>query len=82
MLKQLKKLKANITIGQLVVTSQKHRQLLIYELNKSDFSPQATLEEMIASIMFSKGIITFSSKDLSPGGSVHNNALYLTVIYL
>jgi len=43
---------------------------------------KATPEEMIAYIMSGKGTITFTSKDLPPGGSVHNNSLYLSVICL
>jgi len=45
-------------------------------------SLEATLEEMIASIISNKGTITFSNEDLPLGGSVHNNALYLTIMCL
>jgi len=51
-------------------------------MNKIDVFLEATLVEMVASIMISKGIITFGSKDLPLGGVAHNNALYLTVICL
>ena len=52
-------------------------QLLIDELNKIDLSPDATPKEMIASITTRRGIVTFNSEDLSPGGMSHNSALYL-----
>ena len=82
MLKQLKKLKAEVTIWQLILASQKPIQLLIDELNKFDSSFENVLEEMIVSITFGEGTITFSNEDLPPRGSMHNNTLYLTVICL
>ena len=39
LLKQLKKLKVEATIEQLIMTSQKYRQLLIDELNEIELSP-------------------------------------------
>jgi len=78
----LKKLKANVTMGQLIVVSQKPRQLLIRELNKIDLSPDTTPEEMIASITTNKDTITFNSEHLTIGGTAHNNALYLTIACL
>jgi len=76
----LKKLKVEVTIWQLIIASQKHKQLLIDRLNKIDLSPEATPEEMIASIISGEGIIPFSNKDLPLEGSMHNNTLYLIVI--
>jgi len=37
---------------------------------------------MIAIITTGKGITTFSSEDLLPGGAAHNNTLYLIVTCL
>jgi len=64
------------------MASQKHRQLLIKELNKIDLSLDTTLEEMIALITTSKGTITFNREDHSLGDVTYNNALYLTMTHL
>ena len=72
----MKKLKAEVTIWQLIVAFQKDKQLLIDELNKIDLSPEATPEEMVALVMSGKETLTFSIKDFPPTGLAHNNALY------
>jgi len=51
-------------------------------MSKIYLSPEATLEEMVALMIMGKGTITFGNKDLSRGGLVHNNTLYVTVTCL
>ena len=72
----------NVSIWQLIVASKKHRQLLVDTLNKTKVSAEATSEEEITSITVTEGTITFSSDDHHCRGMSHNNALYLTLIYL
>lgn len=81
-LKELKKLNVDVTIWQLTMPSQKHRQLLLEELNKRDLSPGTILEEMIALITSSRGTVTINSKDAPQGAMTCNNALYLAMTYL
>ena len=56
MLKYLKKLKVDVAIWQLIVALQKHKQLLIEELNKIEPSLDTTPEQMIASIITRKAL--------------------------
>jgi len=57
------------------VASQKHRQLLIEELNQIDQSPGTTPKEMITIVSTAKGSITFSNEDLPPGAQ-HTTMMY------
>ena len=82
MLEQPQKLKADVSIWQLIVAPQKHRQLLIEALNKIEVSLEATPEEMITSITAGKGTINFSSEHLPSRGAAHNNSLYLNATQL
>ena len=81
-LKQLKKLKAEVTIWKLIVAFQKHSQLIIDELNKINLSLKATPKEIIALITLGKDTTTFNNEELPLGGSTYNNSLYLIVICL
>jgi len=79
-LKQLKK--KEVSIWQLMVASQKQRQLLIDVLEKINFSPEATHKEMIALITTDKGTNTFGNEDFPPEGQVHDNIIYVTMVCL
>lgn len=80
LLKQLKKMKADISIWHLIIASHKHRMALLNALGKIDVTPEVTPEEMITAVTTGKGTITFDDEDLPFFGSNHNNPLYLTVL--
>jgi len=64
------------------VASQKHKLLLINDLNKIDLSLKAMLKEMIASINIVKDTIIVRNEDVPPRCPEHNNTLYLSMICL
>ena len=78
-LKQLKKLQANVSIWGLLVASHKHRQAVLNALNKLNVSVDTSPEQLVGLITptQSQDVISFTSKDLPPGGFDHNRPLHM-----
>ena len=77
-LEQLKKVKANISIWELLMHSSSHRKALVKALTQMNIQTTATLEAMVARIIKNKqGVITFSNADLLVEGRDHNKALFI-----
>ena len=80
-LKQLKKLQANVSIWGLLVASHKHRQAVLKALNKLNVLVDTIPEQLVRIItpIQSQDAISFTSKDLSPGGFDYNRPLHVTL---
>lgn len=79
-LRQLKKIQANVSIWGLLMASQKHRQALLNILNKSRVSLDTTLDDLVNLINPEKSrrTITITDKDL-PSEPKHNKPLHITI---
>ncbi|XP_074278177.1 uncharacterized protein LOC141601773 [Silene latifolia] len=82
LIKLFKKLKADITVWDLLCNSLEHRQAILNALTSMSV-PSATTPAELASYLTTDReapIITFSDKDLPPEGIKHNKALHLTTL--
>ena len=78
-LEQLKKVKANVSIWELIMYSSSHRKVLVKALTKMNIQTNATPEAIVAKITENKqGVITFSDTDLPVEGRNHNRALFIS----
>jgi hypothetical protein len=79
--KQLQKTNANITLWELLVTSQEHRTALIKQLSTASVPTDLSPEDMTATIgsITMQRSLSFSDDDLPRYGANHNYALYITV---
>jgi hypothetical protein len=81
-LKQLKKIQADISIWGLLMSSYEHRNSFFKTLGKAQVPINITPEELVGFIMTSKAIkptIAFTDKDLPPEGLAHNKPLYISL---
>ena len=77
-LEQLKKVKANVSIWELLMHSSNHRKALVKALANMNIQTTATPEAMVARITENKqGVITFSDTDLPVEGKNYNRALFI-----
>ena len=75
---QLKKMKANASIWDLLVYSHSHRRALIDALSKIQVPKDVSPENMVGLMMEKKPEeITFTDEDLPLEGRDHNKALYI-----
>ena len=80
-LKQLKKIQAQVIIWDLLMASKKHRDALVRALDDVKIATDASPCEMIASLMQApSNVVTFSDEDLPLEGRVHNRPLFIQAI--
>ena len=80
-LRQLKKIQADISIWGLLMASRVHRQAVLTAMDKSKLSIDTTPEQLVG-LVFPRGgspALTFSDKELPPEGINHNKPLYISV---
>lgn len=80
-LKQLKKIQADISIWGLLMASRVHRQAVLSAMEKAKLSID-TIPEQLVGLVFPRGatpMLTFSDKELPPEGANHNKPLYIFV---
>ena len=80
---QLKKVKADISIWDLIHTSSEHREAFLRVFQAAHVSPTiepTILESMVGMITVSQ-VISFSSDELPLVGINHNQPLFITVQY-
>ena len=78
---QLKKTQAHASIWDLLISSKKHKDALVKELNDAKIATDASPCEMIASLMKTlSNAITFLDEDLPPQGRIHNHPLFIQAI--
>ncbi|XP_077232606.1 uncharacterized protein LOC143869952 [Tasmannia lanceolata] len=82
LLKQLKKTQANISVWGLLMSSSKHRKVVLKELNSAQVSVEITPDELVGIVSMSKAAktLSFTDSDLPPEGKDHAKALRITVI--
>ncbi|XP_028077313.1 uncharacterized protein LOC114279294 [Camellia sinensis] len=80
-LKQLKKIQANISIWGLLMASREHRQAMLSILSQAKLSIDTTPEQLVSLITPREAIpaITFADKELPQEGSGHNKPLYVSL---
>ncbi|XP_077228515.1 uncharacterized protein LOC143861473 [Tasmannia lanceolata] len=68
LLKQLRKTQANVSIWGLLMSSPKHRQVILRELNATQVSIDITPDELVGLVSMARSAITvsFSDEDLTP----------------
>ncbi|XP_077249077.1 uncharacterized protein LOC143888501 [Tasmannia lanceolata] len=82
LLKQLKKTQANISIWGLLMSSSKHRKVILKELNAAQVSVDVTLDELVSLVAPAKAskVLSFTDEDLPSEGRDHTKPLKITVI--
>ncbi|XP_077234204.1 uncharacterized protein LOC143876381 [Tasmannia lanceolata] len=82
LLKQLKKTQANVSIWGLLMSSSKHRKVVLKELNAAQVSTEITPDELVSLVAVTRTskVISFTDDDLPPEGSDHARSLKITVI--
>ena len=78
---QLKKVKADISIWDLIHSSREHREAFLRVFQAAHVSQTiepSTLENMVGMIAEPQ-VISFSSDELPPAGTNHNQPLFITV---
>ncbi|KAF5934569.1 hypothetical protein HYC85_030740 [Camellia sinensis] len=80
-LRQLKKIQADISIWGLFMASRVHRQAVLTAMDKSKLSIDTTPEQLVGLVFPGGGspALTFSDKELPPEGINHNKPLYISV---
>ncbi|KAF5934572.1 hypothetical protein HYC85_030743 [Camellia sinensis] len=80
-LKQLKKIQADISIWGLLMVSRVHRQAVLSAMDKAKLSIDTTPEQLVGLVFPGGGspTLTFSDKELPPKGTNHNKPLYISV---
>ena len=80
-LKQLKKIQADISIWGLLMASRLHREAVLSAMDKSKLSIDTTPEQLVGLVFPGGGspALTFSDKELPPEGTNHNKPLYISV---
>ncbi|KAF5933032.1 hypothetical protein HYC85_029203 [Camellia sinensis] len=80
-LKQLKKIQADISIWGLLMASKVHRQAVLTAMVKAKLSIDTTPDQLVG-LVFPRGAsptLTITDKELPPKGSDHNKPLYASV---
>ncbi|XP_077215716.1 uncharacterized protein LOC143850343 [Tasmannia lanceolata] len=82
LLKQLKKTQANVSIWGLLMSSSKHRKVVLKELNAAQVPTEITPDELVSLVAVTRAskVISFTDDDLPPEGSDHARSLKITVI--
>ncbi|XP_077247313.1 uncharacterized protein LOC143887087 isoform X2 [Tasmannia lanceolata] len=82
LLKQLRKTQANVSIWGLLMSSPKHRQVILRELNTAQVSVDITPGELVGLVSMARSAMTvsFSDEDLTPEGKNHTKSLRITVV--
>ncbi|XP_077252412.1 uncharacterized protein LOC143891762 [Tasmannia lanceolata] len=82
LLKQLKKTQANVSIWGLLMSSSKHRKVVLKELNAAQVPTEITPDELVSLVAVTRTskAISFTDNDLPPEGSDHARSLKITVI--
>ncbi|XP_077215937.1 uncharacterized protein LOC143850593 [Tasmannia lanceolata] len=82
LLKQLRKTQANVSIWGLLMSSPKHRQVILRELNTAQVSVNITPDELVGLVSMARAAMTvsFSDEDLTPEGKNHTKSLRVTVV--
>ena len=79
-LKQLKQMKVNASVWDLLDTSKKHMDAMYEALENLLISIKSTPKEFVMLVGFKDSVeIFFSDKDLTYLGKKHNRALYIQV---
>ena len=80
-LKQLKKIQADISIWGLLMASRIHRQAVLSAMDKAKLSIDTTPEQLVGLVFLggASPTLTFTDKELPPEGADHNNPLYISV---
>ncbi|KAF2298361.1 hypothetical protein GH714_023090 [Hevea brasiliensis] len=79
-LRQLKRTQANVTVWELLLTSEKHRTAPTKALSVLKVFTEKTLEEIAKVVLIEDGgHITFSNHDVPAEGRNHSRALFATV---
>ncbi|KAF5934205.1 hypothetical protein HYC85_030376 [Camellia sinensis] len=80
-LRQLKKIQADISIWGLLMASRVHRQAVLSAMDKAKLSIDATLEQLVGLVFLGGAapMLTFSDKELPPECANHNKPLYISV---
>ncbi|KAF5933448.1 hypothetical protein HYC85_029619 [Camellia sinensis] len=80
-LKQLKKIQADISIWGLLMASRVHRQAVLSAMDKAKPSIETTPEQLVGLVFLGGATptLTFSDKELPPEGANHNKPLYISV---
>lgn len=80
-LKQLKKIQANISILGLIMASQEHRQALLEAMNRTKLPIDVTADQLVSLVTSGDvtPMISFTDKELPPEGANHNRPLYVTL---
>ncbi|XP_077251882.1 uncharacterized protein LOC143891127 [Tasmannia lanceolata] len=82
LLKQLKKTQANVSTWGLLMSSSKHRKVVLKELNAAQVPTEITPDELVSLVAVTRisKVISFTDDDLPPEGSDHARSLKITVI--
>ncbi|XP_077237250.1 uncharacterized protein LOC143878919 [Tasmannia lanceolata] len=80
--KQLRKTQANVSIWGLLMSSPKHRQVILRELNTAQVSVDITPDELVGLVSMARSAMTvsFSDEDLTPEGKNHTKSLRITIV--
>ena len=80
-LKQLKKIQADISIWGLLMASRVPRQAVISAMDKAKLSIDTTPEQLVGLVFLggASPTLTFTDKELPPEGANHNKPLYISV---
>jgi len=80
-LKQLKKIQADISIWGLIMASRQHKQALLEAMNKTKLPIDTTTNQLV--LLVTSGditpVISFIDKELPPEGANHNRPFYVTL---
>ncbi|XP_077251923.1 uncharacterized protein LOC143891172 [Tasmannia lanceolata] len=82
LLKQLRKTQANISIWGLLMSSSKHRKVILKELNAAQVSIDVTPDELVSLVTPARTskVLSFTDEDLPPEGKDHTKPLKITLI--
>ncbi|XP_077252321.1 uncharacterized protein LOC143891664 [Tasmannia lanceolata] len=82
LLKQLKKTQENISIWGLLMSSSKHRKVILRELNAAQVSVDVTPDELVSMVAMARAsrALFFTDEDLPPEGRDHTKSLKITII--
>ncbi|XP_077252356.1 uncharacterized protein LOC143891701 [Tasmannia lanceolata] len=82
LLKQLRKTQANISIWGMLMSSSKHRKVILRELNAAQVSVDVTPDELVSLVTPARisKVLSFTDEDLPPKGRDHTKPLKITLI--
>ncbi|XP_077249097.1 uncharacterized protein LOC143888528 [Tasmannia lanceolata] len=79
---RLKKTQANISVWGLLMSSSKHRKVVLKELNSAQVSVEITPDELVSvvSVARTTKTLSFTDSDLPPEGKDHTKPLRISVV--